>query len=258
MSLRSIFCILLATLASSTLVHAQTRTVTYNLENVWLDPDITHPAISAEQMTGTFEWTYTVGDFENGSGQFLSLDLPWYGTDISGLTINVDLNTIEFTLPLNQHSNGVDLTLRIPGLLSTSLSTEIVSVGPFGKDFEIWAGAPYEGHVISGNIVPETPLDLNINGICPTVQIDVAGATPLSSVILLYSAQTGRFLVPSGNPCSGTMLGLDSNVTIATIVTADAAGSISLPVNVPASACGVIYIQAFDLATCGVSQVVLL
>lgn len=90
---------------------AQTAKLRYTLEDVWLLPDVSHPWLGPQQMTGSFEWAYTVGDFENGSGQFLDLYIPWYGSNFSGLTIVVDLDSIEFVLPGNWHGLGVDLTL---------------------------------------------------------------------------------------------------------------------------------------------------
>jgi len=41
---------------------AQTNTVSYTLDNIFLN--------STQQMTGTFEWNYDEGNFENGSGLF--------------------------------------------------------------------------------------------------------------------------------------------------------------------------------------------
>ena len=56
-------------LLTSSPVLAQTATVTYVLEDVWLDPDITGG--SPQLMTGRIEWTYTLGDFKNGTGEFI-------------------------------------------------------------------------------------------------------------------------------------------------------------------------------------------
>jgi len=48
----------------SSVAVAETATVTYVLEDVWLLPDDSHPGWGARQMSGVFEWTYEVGDFE--------------------------------------------------------------------------------------------------------------------------------------------------------------------------------------------------
>jgi len=57
-------------------VHA--TEVNYTLENVILD--------DSTQMTGTFSWTFDIGDFENGVGQFTSLDIPTHHMIIQTLT----------------------------------------------------------------------------------------------------------------------------------------------------------------------------
>ena len=65
---------------SSSSVHAQTATVTYDLKDVWLLPDTSHPRAKARPMTGTFVWTYIPGKFSAGSGKFVNLAIPWWGT----------------------------------------------------------------------------------------------------------------------------------------------------------------------------------
>jgi len=67
---------------------ARAATVTCTLEDVWLLPDITHPWDPARPMTGTFEWTYVPGDFENGSGQFTDLYIPWTARPGAGTASN--------------------------------------------------------------------------------------------------------------------------------------------------------------------------
>jgi hypothetical protein len=48
---------------------AQAATVSYTLDNIFLD--------ATNQMTGTFEWTYVDDDFENGTGVFSELFIPF-------------------------------------------------------------------------------------------------------------------------------------------------------------------------------------
>ena len=102
---------------------AQADTVTYTLENVWLEPydNFTdNPyGYESQQMTGSFIWTYNIGDFENGSGQFNDLFIPWYDSATYGMpNTNIGLNSIEFTFPGNFHDLGLDLTLFLPDSLS--------------------------------------------------------------------------------------------------------------------------------------------
>lgn len=144
-----------ASLAALTAVgsaaHAQTATVTYSLEDLWLLPDTSHPGQSAQQMTGTFEWNYMIGDFENGSGQFLTMDMPWWGTDVGSLDVNIETGSIEFTLPGNWHDLGVDVTLHF---LTPLVPAQAVSIDTVRSKFEIQRGISHQGHVISGSAVP--------------------------------------------------------------------------------------------------------
>lgn len=135
----------------STAASAQTSTAYYALDNIWLDPDISHPWEAPQQMTGAFQWTYTEGDFENGAGQFTDLFIPWYNPAIGVLNINIDLGSIEFTLPGNFHDLGVDVTLRLVEQLApgqTSMIDTTLSL------FEVQQGVSRQGHVISGSLVP--------------------------------------------------------------------------------------------------------
>ena len=109
-------CACLASTSSAAL--AQTTTATYTLDNVWLLPDITRPWEPAQQMTGRFEWAYQEGDFENGSGTFTELSIPWFDPGIGELNFNVDLGSIEITFPGNFHDLGVDISLFLFDLLS--------------------------------------------------------------------------------------------------------------------------------------------
>ncbi len=142
---------------------AQEITTTYRLDNVQLLPDTSHPWMSSQQMTGSFEWTYEEGDFENGSGRFIDLDVPWYGSGLESLDINIDLTSIEFVLPGNYHDLGLDITLFLLEPLSPDQSVAIDTVR---SKFEIQHGISYMGRVVSGSIVlgsPPVP-DIDANG----------------------------------------------------------------------------------------------
>lgn len=130
---------------------AQTVVVAYDLDDVWLLPDINHPWESAQQMTGAFQWTYQEGDFENGAGQFTDLFIPWYGTDYQALNINIDVTSTEFTLPGNFHDLGLDLTLF---LVEPLLPDQLAPLDTTRSMFDIQQGISHKGHVISGSIVP--------------------------------------------------------------------------------------------------------
>ncbi|MHC4079164.1 MAG: hypothetical protein ACYST0_12075 [Planctomycetota bacterium] len=132
--------------------HAQAATVTYDLKDVWLRPDITHPREQAQQMTGTFVWTYTVGKFEEGSGRFLNLNLPWWGTRTSPtLKTTIEPKGIEIVMVGNYHGLGVDVSLRLAPPLSPYQPSPIDTVK---SKFDIEVGVSRRGHVTKGSIVP--------------------------------------------------------------------------------------------------------
>ena len=51
-------------------VNAHAAKVSYTLDNILLDNDT--------QITGAFDWTYDVGDFEGGAGVFTALEIPGF------------------------------------------------------------------------------------------------------------------------------------------------------------------------------------
>ncbi|MCH2100521.1 MAG: hypothetical protein MK209_01155 [Planctomycetes bacterium] len=83
------------------------------------------------------------------------------------------------------------------------------------------------------------------------------GATPGSGIAMIYAFGMGSYIIPNGLPCAGTMLGL-ARPEGWVIVTADASGTASHTQLVPGAAAGLVYVQALDLATCGLSQVLAL
>ncbi len=141
---------------------AEISIVTYVLEDVWLLPDISHPWEDARQMTGTFEWTYEVGDFENGLGEFVELSLPWWGEDLPPLDWTIEQSSIEITMQGSYHDLGVDVTLFLLDPLTPDQASTIDTVE---SKFEIQVGVVWQGHVVSGSIVPATaPCPADITG----------------------------------------------------------------------------------------------
>ena len=95
---------------------AQAATVSYTLDNIFLD--------ATNQMTGTFEWTYDDGDFENGTGLFSELFIPLTSHTLADLNITFDIGkSIEFTLIDNLDSDGVDISLVFVNPLTPTQST---------------------------------------------------------------------------------------------------------------------------------------
>ena len=152
---------------------AQTSTVAFDLDDVWLLPDITRPWESAQQMTGSFEWAYEQGDFENGSGQFLELYTPWYNPGIDELNITVESASIEFSLRGNYHDLGLDLSLFVLEPLSAN---QPAAIDTDRSQFEIQQGSIWQGHIISGSAVPIPPPlhgDVTLDGAINASDIDL-------------------------------------------------------------------------------------
>ena len=122
---------------------ARAATVTYTLDNVVQDDSL--------QMTGSFDWTYTPGEFLNGSGQFTDLYIPGYGTDISGLTISIDIeNSIEFSNIAPIQFGGVTVTLALQAPLSPTQSA-LIDLDLSLYDIE---RGGLSGVFVSGSITP--------------------------------------------------------------------------------------------------------
>jgi hypothetical protein len=121
-------------------------TVFYTLDNVTLADNT--------QMTGTFSWTYDVGDFENGVGQFTFLEIPWTSHDHTDLDAAFDIGgSIEITLEGSVHDDGVDITLALAQPLTPTTSSLLV-LGPGESKYEIGGNGFHDGLFQSGSISP--------------------------------------------------------------------------------------------------------
>lgn len=154
-----VVALLVGLVAESPDASAQTATVTYDLQDVWLLPDTTHPRAAAQPMTGTFVWTYTAGKFEGGSGKFTSLSIPWWGTRTTpSLKITIDTKAIELTMDGNYHGLGLDIGMHF----ATPLSADKVSpIDTLRSKFQVEVGVSHAGHFTGGRIVPRCPLPMN-------------------------------------------------------------------------------------------------
>jgi len=89
---------------------AEAAIVSYTLDDVFL--------ADGTQMTGAFDWTYEIGDFEGGSGVFTALEIPWQPNGSSppleqeGMVLTVENNQIEISLDGNFHDYGLDISLK--------------------------------------------------------------------------------------------------------------------------------------------------
>ena len=137
-----------------TACNAHADTVIYTLDNVILDDNNT-------EMTGTFSWTFDIGDFENGVGIFSFLDIPFTLHDHTDLDAVFDIgSSIEITLEGSVHDDGVDITLFLLQPLTPTTSSSIDLVR---SKYEIGGNGFHDGLFLSGSIqvVPEpTPTAL--------------------------------------------------------------------------------------------------
>ena len=82
-------------------------------------------------MTGAFDWTYDVGDFEGGEGEFTALEIPWRprGTqpplEDENMVLTIEFKQIEISLDGNFHDYGLDISLKYPLGLSPIQSASI-------------------------------------------------------------------------------------------------------------------------------------
>ena len=129
--------------------NAHAATVNYTLENVILDDNT--------QMTGTFSWTFDIGDFENGVGQFTFLEVPHTSHDHTDLNATIDVGqSIEITLPGSTHDDGIDITLVLLQALTPTTSS---SINLILSKYEIGGNGFHDGLFLSGLISPATDGD---------------------------------------------------------------------------------------------------
>ena len=120
--------------------------------------------------------------------------------------------------------------------------------GDFAHDWGV------DNVVVDNGGAPTGP-SLTIVGTCPGPgSIDCAGMTPGGLVYVGYGFAAGSWAVPAG-PCAGATVGVISP-TLLFAVSADGAGNVSIPGVMPASACGVVQMVAFDVTTCTGTNVV--
>ncbi len=100
------------------------------------------------------------------------------------------------------------------------------------------------------------PFTLTATGVCPgRVTVTWEGATPSSTVALIYAKNTGSFVIPFG-PCEGTVLGLGSrSIRLVSTFPSGSNGSGSRSGNSQAGAC-LGYMQMHDLPGCNLTNVV--
>jgi len=122
--------------------HVHAEVVYYIMDNVILEDQ--------EQMTGIFSWTYEIGDFENGEGEFILLDVPRHAENDLGITFDIG-SSIEITLTNNLDSDGLDISLVLEQPLTPTTSS-LLTLGVGGSKYNIGGDGSYKGFFISGSI----------------------------------------------------------------------------------------------------------
>jgi len=134
--------------------NAHATTMNYTLDNVIL--------VDGEPITGTFDWTYNVGDFEDGTGVFTALDIPYtqYSFADGNLNIEIQSDAIEISGNGNYHDKGLDITLRLSQPLSSTQSAPIqtnpTQTNPNPSFFECCGNGSKDQPFQSGRIIPST------------------------------------------------------------------------------------------------------
>lgn len=175
-------------------------TILYTLDSVILQ--------DRTQMTGVFSWTYTPNDFENGTGEFLHLDIPWTGHNQDDLDAAFDIgSSIEITLEGSVHDDGVDITLFLQEALSP---TNGAALDLARSKYEIGGNGFHDGVFTSGTIAP-THLSLQLSATDPGLA-EISWSPPLPGVTL---QETSSLIPPAWtNAPSGTTN--PATVTLAT------------------------------------------
>ena len=125
-------------------VAAHAENVVYTLDGLILDDGTT--------ITGTFSWVYDLDDFENGVGQFVSLEVPHTLHDQNDLEATFDMgSSIEITFPGNLHDDGVDITFFLSQPLTPTTSAPL---DLNESRYEIGGNGFHTGFFLSGSITP--------------------------------------------------------------------------------------------------------
>jgi hypothetical protein len=128
-------------------------TVSYALDDVFL--------VDGTQMTGAFDWTYNVGDFEGGEGVFTALEIPWRpgGTlpplEDENMVLTIEFKQIEISLDGNLHDYGLDISLKYPLGLSP---TESASIDETISSYQCCGNGFKDQDFQSGGIISPAPI----------------------------------------------------------------------------------------------------
>ncbi|MCA9784705.1 MAG: hypothetical protein KDC10_15640 [Calditrichaeota bacterium] len=158
----------------------------------WLESVITD---TGARITGTFSWSWQTGDFENGSGQFLQLDIPHSTHDQSDLICSFDPgSSIEITLAGSSHDDGVDIMLVLQDPLQPGASS-LLDIAE--SRYEIGGNGFHTGVFLFGRIAP-VEIELSIETLSP----DSARLSWTPAIPGFVLQQTSEIQQPDWTPTS--------------------------------------------------------
>jgi len=164
--------------------------VNYTLDNVIL--------ADGEPITGTFDWTFSIGDFEGGRGVFTALEIPWRPNNSvppleqAGMVLTIEEKQIEISLDGNFHDYGLDISLKFLHPLSPTQSTLIDLAVSF---FECCGNGFKDQAFSSGSISPIA---------VPICEGDFDGDGDVDrSNLAVFAEDFGRTDCDTGLPCEG-------------------------------------------------------
>ncbi len=172
-------------------------------------------------------------------------EIAWVDVTASNISLNAgDAYVIQITgtgtgvWGTGSYESPVNTLYTLPLYLNSNI---------FGPEWKIG----FHTYMLSGPSLSST-------GACGGIMnFHVSGATPGSAVAYVYARGLGNYVIGNG-PCGGTMLGLDASVKLGGISNANASGDATFSTQVPAGACGRIWVQALDISNCGLTNVIAL
>jgi hypothetical protein len=161
-----------ATGAGSVATSASADVATFQMRNIhWHNTtyigNVSTPLIADWYGSGSFTWTYTPGNFANGHGALVSLQIPPWGVGPGGYatTTTVDSNGISTTINANVDSFSYDIALSFSPALTSPTQTVNITSGSyqFSPGTYHFISGEFDGTIIGG-AVSVCPPDFNGSG----------------------------------------------------------------------------------------------
>jgi hypothetical protein len=150
--MKMIMISMISSLLGMAAFNVQAETAYYALHNVILD--------RGSRIDGFITWTYTAGDFANGTSQFVYLDIPNSVHNQDDLITVVEPSQIEITFDGNAHDDGVDIKMVLLQPL-TAFTSSVINTNHAESKYSIGGNSSYDGYFLGGSVVP-TNLTLSI------------------------------------------------------------------------------------------------